>query len=677
MSESVESKEEKTTPHQSQPPLTKRRHLSDDPRPLTTTTPATMGKKGHRTNKHPQNQPELLFQQGVQHHGRGQWQKAAQLYQKVLQIHPNHTQAMNNLGMILQDQGQWENAAALYQQALTIEPTFAEAHNNLGSLRQQQGNPCEARKHFQKAIASRPDYLEAIFNIGTLDLAQKQWDNARAYLEKALQLNPHHPDILLNLGHACHQQGDLNQALNHYRQAHHRNPHHPQTLYHLGQACQESGQLEEALIHLQEAVTRKPDFPEALNHLGIVLDTLGDKEKAISSFRRAILLKKDFAEALNNYGNVLQKQGDPVQAQEVYLRVLAIKPDYYEAHCNLGGALHQQGRLQEALVSFQNALSICPDFPSAHYNESLVRLLMGDFALGWKKYEWRWLSRDFQPHGLTQPMWEGDRLEGRTILIHCEQGFGDSVQFVRYLPLVKGMGGRIVLLCPPPLEPLFQTMAGIDILITRPSSIPLCSCRVPLLSLPMVLGTTLDSIPREIPYLSADPERVARFREYFVGSAGKSKIGLVWRGNPQLKNDRNRSMHPRFLARLLDRPGCVFVNLQKDTKKSDLDCFSGRDSFFDLSAALVDYADTAALITLLDLVISVDTSVIHLAGALGCPGWVLLPKVPDWRWLLDCDDSPWYPSIRLFRQTMPGDWDGVMDRVVAALDRDQFGVPSQ
>ncbi|MBF0346513.1 MAG: tetratricopeptide repeat protein [Magnetococcales bacterium] len=610
--------------------------------------------------------PERWFQQAVEFHGSGNLTEAARSYQLVLRHVPDHTEAMNNLGMILHDQGQWSQAIALYRHALTLKPGFAEVMNNLGTVLHQQGVHEEAHDLFRAALQIRPEYVAARFNLALLLRDMKRPGEALAQLSHAMQHQPHHPEIRFLLGSLCQQLNQRAQAIQHYQSLLTLHPHHPRAHNNLGQLHLESGHTREAIDHLEKAVDLQPNLPEAWNNLGIAWDLHGERDRALAYCNRALQLNPNLSEAYNTCGNILQKQGKYNQAKDQYQEALRLRPDFVEAYCNLGGCLHQLGRLDEALAMLEHALSLCPDHPSSHYNESLIRLLQGDFALGWKKFEWRWQSRDFRAHGHAQPLWDGTPQPNSSLLIHCEQGFGDSIQFIRYLPRVRTQVKQIILLCPEPLVRLFRSLPGIDILNSRSDSIPPCDCQAPLMSLPYLLQTTPGTIPCPIPYLHADPALMQSFHDR-MGSRDRLRIGLAWRGNPRQKNDGNRSMDFKTMARLFNIPGCTFFNLQKEADANDRLFFAEGNHTFDFTDELIDFAATAALITQLDLIISVDTSVIHLAGALGRPGWVLLTAVPDWRWLLKRPDSPWYPSLRLIRQTATGDWEGVINTVEEKL----------
>ena len=318
-------------------------------------------------------------------------------------------------------------------------------------------------------------------------------------------------------------------------------------------------------------------------------------------------------------------------------------------------------------MALDRALAINPDYAEAHHYKAYLQLLTGDFDKGWREHEWRWLTGDMKPHGFKGPLWDGKNLAGRTILLHCEQGLGDSIQFIRYARMVKEKGGRVLLSCPSALARLFTGMEGVDEIFPDVRTLPGYDCHAPLLSLPLHFATTPDTIPAAVPYLRAEAAQVHVWRDRLAPLPGL-RVGVAWRGNPIHKNDRNRSMAPALFSGFLDLDSIAVVSLQKDGNADEIAALGARGPFLDAGPMLDDLADTAALMTNLDLVVTVDTSVCHLAGALGVPVWTLLPFAPDWRWLLAREhDSPWYPTMRLFRQPAPDDWQSVTARVRAAL----------
>ncbi|MBF0423832.1 MAG: glycosyltransferase family protein, partial [Magnetococcales bacterium] len=357
-----------------------------------------------------------------------------------------------------------------------------------------------------------------------------------------------------------------------------------------------------------------------------------------------------------------QNQNNIEASAQCYLKALAIKPDYYEALNNLGVSLYKGGQLQEAIEKFMEVQEKAPDYPDAYYNEGMARLARGEFDRGWRHSEWRLKMPSFKIKGEAVPLTDQSLARGRTILLHCEQGLGDSIQFIRYAALVRELGARVVVFCPTPLVGLFGSVAGIDHLTDDVEQVPPCDHRVPTLSLPLLFNTDLETIPAPIPYIFPDPKLRQAMGERLAHCQGL-KVGLVWHGNPGHSNDANRSMEPIWMSSLLQVEGVHFVNLQLGVSFVDQILFAGRPNWLDISHELSTCSETAALVSHLDLVISVDTAVAHLAGALGRPVWILLPFVADWRWLQQRSDSPWYPNARLFRQTQRGDWATMMSTV--------------
>ncbi|MFZ0693638.1 MAG: tetratricopeptide repeat-containing glycosyltransferase family protein, partial [Alphaproteobacteria bacterium] len=442
-------------------------------------------------------------------------------------------------------------------------------------------------------------------------------------------------------------------------------PDYADALYSRGITLCDLKRPEEALASYDRALAIRPDHAEALNNRGITLCDLKRPEEALASFDRALAIGPDHAEALNNRGNALLDLKRPGDALLSFDRALAIGPDYAEALNNRGIALRDLNRLDDALASHDRALAIKPDYVEAHFNEGLVRLLIGDFRRGWEKYEWRWEKEPGKgaKRNFPKPLWlnNGD-IAGKTILLHSEQGLGDTIQFCRYAKIVSEKGGKVVLEVQPPLKALLAGTGGVDRVIGKGEVLPEFDYHCPLLSLPLAFRTTLESIPADIPYLAPAAERV----QYWARCLPQFKplrVGIVWSGSPTHKNDRNRSIPLGRLAPLFDMPNIQFVSIQKDVTAEDSDILGDNPYIHHAGQDLRDFADAAAVVSMLDLVISVDTSVAHLVGAMGKPVWILLPFVPDWRWLLGRDDSPWYPTARLFRQPKIGDWDSVIERL--------------
>ena len=573
------------------------------------------------------------FAAAVRYHQSGNLLEAESIYHRILDHNPRHADALHLLGVIAHQRGDEDPAIERIRRAIGLDPSDPRYHGNLGVVHH---------------------------TLGDLELAERDY-------REALRLAPDFADARNNLGLILHGLGRHAEASVQYREALRCEPDSAQTHNNFGQALEAQGQAADALIHYREAIRLKPDYAEAQNNLGVVLQDRGELPEALEHYQQAVCLKPDYIEAHNNLGSVLQAQGQQDAALAHYRQALRLKPDYAEAHSNLGLLRQAQGRLQDALASLEEAIRLDPECVSAQWNRALIWLLLGDFSRGWPGYEWRWKHFRLPAQPFPQPRWDGSPLAGRTILLYWEQGLGDTLQFVRYASLVKERGGSVLVVCQPSLARLLETCPGVDMVIAEGMLLPHFDVQVPLLSLPEIFQSNLASIPAGIPYL-APPQHVhPELEAALAASPPILRVGIVWAGNPEHKNDRNRSCllaHFRPLTRV---PDVALFSLQKGLRAVDLHDQTNEFAITDLSQFLGDFGDTAAAIARLDLVVTVDTAVAHLAGALGKPVWLLLPFAPDWRWLLEREDSPWYPSMRLFRQTRSDDWIGVIARVGEAL----------
>lgn len=474
----------------------------------------------------------------------------------------------------------------------------------------------------------------------------------RALLESA----PAHVDAHNNLGHLLDALGRPAEALGHYARAIELKPNFPEALLNFGNALQTLGRYDEAIARYAGALRLKPDFAEALLNTGNALQALERNAEAVAQYEKALALRPDFAEAHYHLGCVLEKVDRRDDAAAHYERAIALRPDYPQPHNNLGNILRALNRYEEAIAQFERACAIKPDFGQAHWNEGAARLAIGDFEIGWQKYEWRRLLGVLKLRG-PQPLWlGGGELRGKTILLFAEQGLGDTLQFVRYAPIVARQGARVVAEVQPELKSLLASIPGVTV-CARGEMLPLFDWQTPLLSLPYTLGTTLETIPAEVPYLFPAAEKLAQWRSQ-VETRGRLKIGFKWRANETTGS--NKSIPLELLRPLMTMPGIRCVALERDVLDGDAQLLREYGDVAAPGTQLLDFADTAAIASMLDLVISVDTSVAHLAGALGRPLWLPLQFGADFRWLRDRSDSPWYPSARLFRQRSPGDWPGVV-----------------
>jgi len=491
-----------------------------------------------------------------------------------------------------------------------------------------------------------------------------RFEEAEAVYQAVLSEEPANAEALHLLGLLASHQGRQELAVERIREAIALNPLEPFYHNNLGNVLQALGRFSEAVVCYQDALRLAPDYVEAHSNLGPALDALGRHLEAVAACQEAVRLKPDYTEAYMNLGNALAKLGRHEEAEAAYRRAIRLRPLYPEAHSNLGNAVLEQGRLEEAAQCYEQALRQEPGHPLAHWNRAWLRLLRGDFERGWEEYEWRWVTGNAAPRGFRQPVWDGSLLWGATILLHAEQGLGDTVQFVRYAPWVKEAGGRVVVECLPRLAPLAKTVAGVDEVVEAGSELPPFDTHAGLLSLPRIFGTRLTSVPAKVPYFSVDPVRAGRWGARLANFDGL-KVGLVWAGSPKHKNDHTRSIRLSAFARLAQVPGVRLFGLQRGPQAAEL--ASAPFPITNLEEEDTDILDTAAIMLHLNLVIAVDTMAAHLAGALARPTWTLLAHVPDFRWLLGREDSPWYPTMRLFRQPRPGDWPAVIERVTQEL----------
>jgi Flp pilus assembly protein TadD len=473
---------------------------------------------------------------------------------------------------------------------------------------------------------------------------------------------------------AFQRAGQLAAAEALYRQIVASDPGQAEAWHALGSMALFSGRVEEAVGFFAQAIARVPAHATYHSDLGIAYRRSGRLGEAVASFRQAVALKPDFAEAHSNLGRALVQLGRIEEAIASGQRAVAANPGLPEAHLNLGAAFLRDKSFAPAIEAFRRAIALRPDFSEAHRTLSFILLLLGQYEEGWKEHEWRWQCPVWSPRfqSFVAPRWDGRPVPGATIWLHAEQGFGDAIHFLRYVPLVRERSGaEVALLCPPQLGSLLAADGNcpVPVIATKTldgATLPATDRHLPLLSLPAVLGL-FEPLPMAGPYLRADPQRCANWRERLRTVSGLH-VGVAWAGNPSHQDDRARSMEFPQIAAILDEvPGVTLVNLQVDSRGACPTVPAAASRWIDFTAELTDFAETAALMAELDLIISVDTAAAHLAGALGRPVWTLLPFIPDWRWGLDREDTPWYPTMRLFRQQRPGAWDGVIQRVVEAL----------
>ncbi len=531
------------------------------------------------------------------------------------------------LGRYFDDRGETEEALRFFYKAIELDSSLSAAYNDLGTIFQKRGEFEEAVTQYQKALSFNSNFTEANYNLGNAFKELGRWSEAVIYCQKTIDLDPDIPDA-------------------HYIQ---------------GIAFYEQERLEEAILCWQKALQIKPQFTQIYFNLGIAYYNKGCLEKALEYCRKAVELYPDMADAQYNLGLVWYGKDFLEEAVRCWQKTVQLNPGHRDAYNNMAAAFQDKLELDKAQRCFQKAILNNPDYSEAHWNKALCHLLAGFFPEGWNEYQWRFRIKDifFNRH-FPQPLWDGGNLNGKRILLYAEQGFGDTIQFIRYVPLVVKQGGRVFVECQADLFPLLEAMPGIERLIKQGDPLPDFDIQCPLLSLPLAFNTTLEDIPVEFPYLSINLNKIQKWRQYLAADQSKKKVGLVWAGRPTHKKDRKRSLALEAFKPLTDIPRITFYSLQKGEAGQQIKNSSKGIKLIDVTGELVDFTETGALIENLDLVISVDTAVAHLTGALGRPIWTLLPYLPDWRWLLNREDSPWYPSMRLFRQPSPGDWTSVI-----------------
>ncbi|MGA2254974.1 MAG: tetratricopeptide repeat protein [Thermoguttaceae bacterium] len=596
--------------------------------------------------------------------------EAVDCYRRAVDLRPNFADSHFNLGVALREQGKLDEAVACYRRALELMPDFAAAHNNLANALQHQGKLVEAVGCYRRALELKPDYAEAYNNLANALQHQGSLDEAVTCYRRTLELKPDYAEAYNNLAGALQNQGKSEEAVACCCRALELKPGYAEAHNNLGTVLQGQGNLDEAVACYRRALELRPDFAEAYNNLAIVFTDQARLDEAVACCRRAVELKPAFAAAHSNLGLALLLQGKLDQAITYCHRAVELKPGFAEGHNNLGIAWSEEGKLDEAVACYRRALALKPDYAEAHENYAHACLQVGDWQRGWLELEWRRQTKPCSPRRFIQPLWNGESLAGKTILLHAEQGLGDTIQFVRYVPLVRRYNARVIVECQKPLLRLLAGCPGIDQLIGEGDELPAFDVHAPLMSLPAIVNTTLESIPAGVPYIFAAPELVAHWQER-LGSIEGFKIGISWQGNPRFRGDRFRSIPLRYFAALARLPGVSLISLQKGAGREQLAEVRNDFPVVDLGDELDEEAgpfmDRAAVMKNLDLVVTSDTAIAHLTGALGLPVWVALKFAADWRWLLDRSDSPWYPTMRLFRQQTREDWSSVFNRMAAAL----------
>lgn len=574
-----------------------------------------------------------LLKKGIAHHQAGRGKQAEHCYRSSLKADPRCPQALHLLGLLAQQGGQYSESIRLINEARALNPDDPDTLNSLADAYIGAGQIEEGSDCLRQVAGLLPQSAEARHRLGRAEERLGNWQAAMTAYQRALALQPDSPDLYGSLARLQYKQG----------------------AYH------------EAVASCRHALALDSRRPESYIQLGNALTDLGEYGPAVEALRCALALRPDSAPAVFGLGYWFERKGDLASAAESYRTALKLDPRFESAHLHLGIIRILRGELGHAAECFQQVLALTPQSAEARSFLGLVHLTQGNLCEGWREYESRRETPQFLRDRRTfrQPTWKGEPLNGSRILLYAEQGLGDTLHFVRYVPLVAARGGRVILEVPARLHRLLAATPGAEQVLGAGDALPEFDWQCLLLSLPLAFATDLTSIPVQVPYIHADPAQVAAWKQRMRGNS--LRIGLAWGGSPLHPYDARRSIRLEQLASLTCVEGTEFYSLQMGPPAEQVSWLGPPARLIDLKNEQTDFADTAAIVANLDLVISVDTSVVHLAGAMGKPVWVLLSNSPDWRWMRERDDSPWYPTARLFRQSTPGDWPEVVARVEREL----------
>jgi len=600
----------------------------------------------------------------------GQPAQAENACRRALTLDAASVEALHAMGQVCLALKRSDHAIEWFARAIRQNATAPDSFVGLAQALRLSGRLDEAIKAYDRALQLQPDGIESWDALGELLQLKGRHDEAALACDRLLQLAPDRASTWFRLGEVLEALGRRDEAALAYDQVSKLSPDRFEAANKAGAVHFDAGRYDEAIARFDQSLAVRPDQAGVLCLKGIALRRLRRYDQAELAGRRAHVLSPDDPDIANSYGCILQNLGRHDEAVAVFDKAIAIRPQTAEFHNHRGTSLAELQRFEEAFASFDRAIALKPDLADAHWNAALFRLLTGDFARGWAAREWGRKCRavGFIERSFEAPLWLADApLAGKTILLHGDEGLGDTIQFSRYATMVAAQGARVVLEVDAVLQPLLAGLDGVTQCLARGiDAAPAIDYHCPLSSLPLAFATRLDTIPAASAYLPHPPSERRAVWEQRLGPYDRLRVGLVWSGNPAHLNDHNRSMPLLTLAPLLD-VDAQFVSLQKDARPADKVLLTTRTEILDLTADIGDFVDTAALIDCLDLVVTVDTSVAHLAGALGKPTWIMLPYTPDYRWLLGRDDSPWYPSVRLFRQDERRDYVHVVDCVRNAL----------
>jgi tetratricopeptide (TPR) repeat protein len=619
----------------------------------------------------------------------GQHDSAIRLAARAVELRPANAGFEVSLAQAYLAAGDLQNAEASCRRSLELQPGFGVAWCCIGDIEGARGRVAEARLAWEKAVGLTSKSGRAEKSLGHLLCRQGRWDEAIEMYRAGLCKSPRDAVLHYALGAALAVAGKKPEARAAYREALHLRPRFPEVLLSLGNLDYDEGAFVQAAICCRKALVLRPGYAKAWCNLGNALQMLGQARIATACYERTLAIDPKTVAAQHNLGNAwlglreyrraedcfrralategqarhysslgnaLFHQRRDEEAAACYRRALELEPEFAAAHTNLGNVLMRLGDGAAMILHYERALELDPGSAGGHYNLALAYLRQGRYEEGWREHEWRWDFRELrlQRRRFAAPQWRGEELGGETILLHAEQGLGDTLQFVRYAPPVAERGGRVVLEVQPGLKRLLENLPGCEKVIGHGEPLPEFRWHCPLMSLPLAFGGSLETIPARIPYVYADDAEAEAAGRRWPGKG--LRVGIAWAGNPKHKSDDQRSMPLRALVALAEVPGISWFSLQKGAAAEQMRGVAAEFPLVAACSASLDFAETAALVATLDVVISVDTAIAHLAGAMGKPAWVILPHLADWRWMDEREDSDWYPTARLFRQKVAGDW---------------------
>lgn len=621
----------------------------------------------NRAITHDPNVPQFHNTLGVVLEDVGNIGNALKCYKRAISLKADYFEAYHNIAVALISIEHYELAGQNCQLALDISPDFALAYNTLGYCLQQQNKLEQAISSYKNAITLQPELAEPYNHIGVILNDKGETDSAVEYFKNALQADPAYAEAANNLGIAYAGQEKPEQAMGCFINAINSNPQMHNAYFNLADIHSRLNLPSDAADLYRKAIQINPNYPKAHNNLGITLCQLDMKAQAIEEYKKAIKLKPDFSEAYTNISIAETETGELNDALQHAKKATELSPEIAEYHYNLANTLKTMGNCHDALQSYDKAISLKTDYPEAIWNRSITLLMTGDLEKGFEQYKNR---RDTRlniftyPNSFDKPLYDGGSLKGKRLLVHWEQGLGDSIQFVRFLPLLKKLGGHIIFEERKALIDIFKNIEGVDELITsQPRQTPEADFDLyaPLMDLPAILNMTIDSLPADVPYIQPDRQKADYWKQRLESS--DLKVGIVWAGAPKHGNDHNRSCSLADFANLSNIDGVKIFSLQKGDASSQIELYKDQIKIKNLGDEFQNFSDTAAAIDNLDIIVSVDTSVLHLAGAMGKKTFAIIPYHPDWRWMLSTDKSPWYPTMKIFRQNHWGKWDDVFETV--------------